>query len=96
LTNVPSNSNHSLHFPITAKVLLCVFSLALLSGCAEHYDIILTNGSRITNVTKPVLDKDKGVFTYKDVAGGEHHVNAGRVVDIGPHSKQNDVPDPVK
>jgi hypothetical protein len=49
----------------------------------------LTNGGRITNVTKPVYDKDKGVYTYKDVAGNEHHVNSGHVVEIKPHSRKN-------
>jgi hypothetical protein len=72
-------------FPLLAAV--------LLSGCAHRYDIILTNGGKVTNVTKPVLDRGIGVFTYKDVAGNEHEISAGRVVDIGPHSKKNDPPD---
>ncbi len=69
--------------------LLC---LLLLAGCAHRYDITLTNGERITNVTKPVRDREKGVFTYKDVAGHDHYVSAGRVVDIGPHSNKNTTP----
>ena len=96
MTNALLNSKQSVSFPAVTKVLLCLFSVALLCGCAHRYDIMLTNGSRVTNVTKPVLDKDNGVFTYKDVAGGVHHVNAGRVVDIGPHSSKNDAPDTVK
>jgi len=75
-----------------ARILPCLFSAALLAGCAHRYDIILTNGDRVTNVTKPVLHRDDGVFVYKDVAGQEHHVNAGRVVDIGPHSSKNTTP----
>jgi hypothetical protein len=72
-----------------APALLC---LALLAGCAHRYDVVLTNGERITNVTKPVLDRQNGVFNYKDVAGHDHHVSAGRVLDIGPHSNKNTTP----
>jgi hypothetical protein len=72
-----------------AKLLPCLFSAALLAGCARHYDMILTNGTRITNVTKPKLYRDAGAFYYKDVAGNIHHVSAGRVVEIKPHSEKN-------
>jgi len=37
--------------------------------------------------------RETGVFTYNDVAGNEHKISAGRVVDIGPHSKKNEPPD---
>jgi len=74
-------------------LLLPLLAAVLLSGCAHRYDIMLTNGGRVTNVTKPVLDRETGVFTYNDVAGNEHKISAGRVVDIGPHSKKNEPPD---
>jgi uncharacterized protein DUF903 len=80
------------HYPKLAKLLPWLLSAGLLTGCAQHYDITLTNGSRVTYVTKPILDKETGVFTYKDVAGHEHKVNAGRVVEIGPHSDKQTVP----
>jgi hypothetical protein len=82
-----------LHCPGAAKLLLWLFSAALLSGCAHRYDIMLVNGGRVTNVTKPVLDRNAGTFTYKDVAGHNHKVFAGQVVEIGPHSSKNDVPE---
>jgi hypothetical protein len=85
-----------LHCPKLAKLLPWLFSAALLSGCAYRYDMTLTNGGRVTNVTKPVLDRDTGVFTYKDVAGNVHHLNAGRVVDIAPHSDQKIAPGPMQ
>lgn len=69
-----------------ARLLPWLFSAALLTGCAHRYDITLVNGERVTNVTKPQLNRSEGVFYYKDVRGQEHHVFAGRVVDIGPHS----------
>jgi hypothetical protein len=78
--------------PKLAKLLPCLFAIALLSGCAHHYDMTLTNGLKVTNVTKPILNRDTGVFTYKDVAGHEHKVSAGRVVEIGPHSNKSTVP----
>jgi hypothetical protein len=79
-----------------SKLLLLLFFAMLFQGCAHRYDIMLTNGSRVTNVTKPVLNRETGTFTYKDVAGNEHKLSAGRVVDIGPHSSKNDVPEPMR
>ena len=71
-------------FPLLLTVLL-------LTGCAHRYDMTLTNGVRVTNVTKPVLDQESGQFIYKDVAGSEHQVNAGRVLSIQPHSRHAEV-----
>jgi hypothetical protein len=68
------------------KVLPMLGLTLLLAGCAHHYDMYLTNGVRITNVTKPVLNDNTEQFTYKDVAGNEHHVSAARVLEIKPHS----------
>ncbi|HEX4121583.1 MAG TPA: YgdI/YgdR family lipoprotein [Verrucomicrobiae bacterium] len=67
------------------KVLPVLVIVLLLAGCAHHYDMALTNGIRITNVTKPVLNDDSEQYTYKDVAGNEHHVSASRVLEIKPH-----------
>jgi hypothetical protein len=75
-----------------AKLLPWLFAAAVLTGCARRYDITLTNGDRVTNVTRPVLDRQSGVFTYKDVAGNEHQVHAGHVVEIDPHSSKNSMP----
>jgi hypothetical protein len=61
---------------------------ALLSGCAHRYDMTLTNGIRITNVSRPLLDRDQGIYTYKDVTGQSREVSAGRVVEIEPHSNK--------
>jgi hypothetical protein len=68
------------------KALPCaVLALLLWAGCAHHYDMTLTNGIRVTNVTKPVLNTDTDQYTYKDVAGNEHQVSAGRVLEIKSH-----------
>jgi hypothetical protein len=65
-------------------------ALLLLAGCAHRYDITLTNSVRLTNVSKPVLDREAGVYLYKDVTGKEHKIMAGRVVQIDPHSSKRD------
>jgi uncharacterized lipoprotein YajG len=67
-------------------------ALFLLAGCAHRYDITLTNSVRLTNVSKPVLDRGAGVYIYKDVRGQEHRIIASRVVQIDPHSRKNDHP----
>ena len=72
------------------KVLPLLVTALLLAGCAHRYDMTLTNGVRVTNVTKPVLNVDSGQFTYKDVAGTERHVSQSRVLEIKPHSRQSD------
>ena len=72
-----------------AKLLPPVFCAALLAGCAHRYDMTLTNGMRISNVTKPQLYRDEGAFYYRDVAGKIHHVSAGKVVEIKPHAGRN-------
>jgi hypothetical protein len=75
-----------------AKVLPWLLCAALLTGCARRYDIVLTDGTRVRNVTRPVKDKETGVLSYKDVAGNLHYKNAGRVVEIVPHSDKITTP----
>ncbi len=94
----PANSRFAqgCHHGKLVKLLPWLLSAGLLAGCAHRYDIMLTNGERVTNVTKPVLDREHGVFFYKDVTGKEHHLFAGKVVDIGPHSSKNTRPGTLK
>jgi hypothetical protein len=72
------------------RTTLALVGACLLSGCAQHYDMVLTNGVRITNVRKPVLDHANSVYVYKDVAGNEHYITSGRVVEIKPHNAKED------
>jgi hypothetical protein len=75
----------------TVKVILPgMAALVLLAGCAHRYDITLTNSVRLTNVSKPLLDRSAGVYVYKDVNGQEHRINASRVVEIDSHSSKRD------
>jgi hypothetical protein len=76
----------SLHGPTVAKLLPWFLSAALLTGCARRYDILLTDGTRVRNVTRPVKNKDTGMLNYKTVDGTVHSKSAARVVEIVPHS----------
>jgi len=87
-----SCSVHGLQGPALARLLPWLFCAALLTGCARRYDIVLTDGTRVTNVTRPVKDKETGVLSYKDVAGNVHQKNAARVVEIVPHSDKISTP----
>jgi hypothetical protein len=64
-------------------------AIILLSGCAHRYDVTLTNNMRLTNVSKPILDRSAGVYVYKDVNGQERRIMASRVVEIDAHSHRN-------
>ena len=75
-------------FETMKKLFPGLAALWLLAGCAHHYDLLLTNNMRITNVSKPVLDRAAGVYIYKDVNGQVRKVNAARVVEIDPHSRK--------
>jgi hypothetical protein len=73
-----------------------VLSLILVTGCARHYALKLTNGSEITTASKPKLKG--GSYYYKDVKGEQHVLAAGRVREIAPVSmaKRESKPKPVK
>jgi hypothetical protein len=58
--------------------------LLVLSGCANHYVIKLTNGTEITSASKPKLEGV--VYHFKDAKGGDHVISRGRVLEIEPAS----------
>ncbi len=68
-----------LSFMKTTNLLVCL-ALLLLCGCSHQYVIKLSNGTKITTVGKPKLDK--GYYVYKDAHGDKHAVAQGRVVEI--------------
>jgi hypothetical protein len=55
--------------------------IGLLSGCASHYDLTLSNGHRVRASTKPVLTPE-GYYVFKDLAGKDTMVNSMRVREI--------------
>ena len=52
-----------------SKLLLALIALAVMTGCARHYRITLTNNSVITTRSKPKLDPAQGVYRFKDAQG---------------------------
>jgi hypothetical protein len=68
------------------NILLFVLGACCLTGCARTYDVTLVNGMRITRVSKPKLDKEGGVYVFKNARGDSETINAARVVEIAPHS----------
>jgi hypothetical protein len=68
------------------KKLFGLFVLALLViGCKSNYDVTLTSGARYTGVSKPKLDKQGGMFTFKSASGRVFTVPETRVRTIEPH-----------
>jgi hypothetical protein len=66
--------------------------LMVLSGCASHYVLKLTNGTEITTETKPRLED--GSWRFKDAAGEEVYVPSGRVLQVTPASSAAREPQP--
>ncbi len=64
------------------KVLIVLFGAVLLAGCHTSYEIGLNNGRKITAASRPVLDKDKGIYTFKTADGKIQQVPAGRVISM--------------
>ena len=67
------------------KLLLpLVLTLLVLCGCANHYVVKLTNGTRITTASKPKLKGSD--YHFKDAKGGDNVISRGRVAEIEPAS----------
>ena len=77
----------------SCPILLC---LIVLTGCAHHYVLKLTNGAEITTASKPRLKE--GSYYFKDAKGEEHFVPVARVREIAPASMaaKESKPQPVK
>ena len=63
-------------------LLAALLVLPLLAGCASHYVITLSNGTRVSTNSKPKL-KD-GSYLFKDREGHPASISAGRVREIAP------------
>ncbi|HTD86824.1 MAG TPA: YgdI/YgdR family lipoprotein [Candidatus Binatia bacterium] len=64
------------------KIFLVIAVAVLLTGCARHYNVTLTNGNSFTTTSKPKLNKEGTAYLYKDRNGKPSWVPAGKVTEI--------------
>ncbi len=64
---------------------IAILTLLLLTGCARHYTVTLTNGNTITAHSKPRLNEGGSAFVFKDRTGQTMSVPAGKVSEIAPN-----------
>ncbi len=69
-------------------ILGLILGAALLTGCASHYVITLTNGYRIVAAGKPRLDTEHLAFVFKDLNGRTNSIPSVQVRAIVPASSQ--------
>jgi len=64
--------------------LVCMTALLLCSGCAQHYNITLSNNNVITSKGKPKYDAATSTYQFKDTNGKPGAIPAFRVKEIAP------------
>jgi hypothetical protein len=73
------------------KKILCLLAAAIvMAGCSNRYDITLGNGLAFKGVSKPVLNKETGEYSFTDATGRIMKVKDSRVRVIEPHSKTDE------
>lgn len=72
--------------PNMKKLFILFVAAVCFVGCAR-YDVSLSNGTRLNNVRKPVLNKKTGVYTIKMLNGNKIEVPEYRIREIQPHVK---------
>ena len=65
-------------------VLSAALGILLLTGCAQRYNVTLTNGNTITTRSKPRLNAERSAFIFKGPSGQEMVIPAGRITEISP------------
>ena len=76
-----------------ALALTLLVSLVVLSGCAHHYLMKLSNGDQTISVSKPKLQGTNYLFTGRDGVG--HVIPRSRVVKIKTISAEEQEETPV-
>lgn len=71
---------------MTKLFLPAFLSILMLTGCARHYRITLTNNNVITTTTKPKVNKAGDAFVFKDRNGKLMALPKGSVKQIEPQS----------
>jgi hypothetical protein len=64
-----------------------LLGLALLTGCASHYVIVLKNGHSVVADGKPKLDEVNLRFVYKDLGGRTNSIPSSSVRAVIPSSQ---------
>ena len=65
---------------------LALLGCLVFTGCARHYNIILTNNHTISTTSKPKLNKTGDAFVFNNLAGKPSSVPRGSVKTIEPQS----------
>jgi hypothetical protein len=76
-----------------ALALILLVSLVVLSGCAHHYLMTLSNSDQTISVSKPKLQGTNYLFTGRDGVG--HVIPRSRVVKIKTISAEEQEEKPV-
>ncbi len=66
------------------KFLAILLVATALAGCRTRFDVTLTSGMKITNVSRPKLEPQSNFYYFKDAAGQMHSMPASRVSVIEP------------
>jgi hypothetical protein len=74
---------------VMKKILALLFAITVLTGCKTSYDVTLSDGKKITGVSKPVLDETKGQYQFKTADGQGVKVPASRIRLIEPHGESS-------
>ena len=69
------------------QAFVLLLAVGALGGCARRYDVTLTSGQHLTNIPKPILNRQGGFYYYVDSHGRTNTLPATRVVEIEPHQE---------
>ena len=72
------------------NIAVILLALLALSACRTPYDITLTNGMKITGVSKPKYDQVSGSYIFKDASGRTNFIPRMRVSVIEPHERSTE------
>lgn len=65
-----------------------LLAAGVLAGCARRYDMILTNGQKLTNIRKPTRNQQGGYYSFIDARGHTNFISVARVTLVEPHRKE--------
>jgi hypothetical protein len=78
------------------KTLVLLLMITALVGCRTRYDITLSNGSKISGVSKPQLDRNSGYYVFTEASGKTNFIPSMRVSLIEPQRFSEEESSPKK